>query len=615
MCGIAGYFGEGNRKTLENMVRTLIYRGPDDEGFYHKENVGLGMRRLSIIDLISGKQPIYNEDKSVVVIFNGEIYNFQELKKNLISKGHQFYTNSDTEVIIHQYEEEGEDCFKKFNGMFAIAIWDDKKKKLILARDRYGQKPLYWSKIDNTLIFASELKSILAHPLIKKKLNHLAVYQYFSFDYTPQPFTIFENIYKLENGSFLVFENNQVNVEKFYEFKVDEKKIDFKSALTKMEELLEDSVKKRLIADVPLGIFLSGGIDSSAIAYFAKKQKKNIETFSIGFSEKTFDETRYAKQAAGLLKTKNYYKEFKPKDLIEIIPEIIKKLDEPFGDPSILPTYLLSKFTREKVKVALSGDGGDELLMGYPNHQVQKLVYLFKFHNLKFMGNYAGILEKLLPVSNKNLTLSYKAKRYGHSLSFPALYRDFLNIGGYLEEIEKLFKFKIKPEELFSFADDFLENYRGKSYLEKVNLLFLKYYLEDDILFKADRASMYNSLEVRAPFLDFRLADFINSLPLNYKLRGSETKYIFKKLMEDKLSKNIVYRKKKGFGVPLTAWLKKDLKDYMLKVLSQKEIEKFGLISYKNVEKLIEDHIKNKRDNRKILWNLIIFQNWCKNYL
>lgn len=615
MCGIAGYFGEGNKTILEKMVKTLIHRGPDDEGFYLKENVSLGMRRLSIIDLTTGKQPIYNEDKSMVVVFNGEIYNFQELKKELISKGHQFYTNSDAEVIVHQYEEEREDCFKKFNGMFAIAIWDNKKKNLILARDRYGQKPLYWSKVDNTLIFASELKSILAHPLIKKKLNHLAVYQYFSFDYIPQPFTIFENIYKLENGAFLVFKDNEVNIEKFYEFKVDQKKIDFKSALTKMEELLEDSVRKRLIADVPLGIFLSGGIDSSAITYFAKKQKKNIKTFSIGFSEKTFDETRYAKQVADLLKTEHYHREFKPKDLLGIVPEVIDKLDEPFGDPSILPTYLLSKFTREKVKVSLSGDGGDELLMGYPNHPVQKMLYLLNFHRPKFKSNYAEILERLLPVSDENLTFFYKVKRYSHSLAFSALYRDFLNIGGYLKEIEKLFKFKVESKELFNFADSFLKDYQDKTYLEKINLLFLKYYLEDNILFKADRAGMYNSLEIRAPFLDYRLADFINSLPLNYKLRGMETKYIFKKLMEDKLPKNIVYRKKKGFGVPLTKWLKKELKDYMLKILNKKEVDKFGLINYKNVEKLIEDHVKNKRDNRKILWNLIIFQNWCKKYL
>ncbi len=365
MCGIAGYFGEGDKEILEKMIDLINYRGTDDKGFYINSQIGLGHRRLSIIDLKGGHQPISSEDERIQVIYNGEIYNYEELKEELIKFGHKFKTNSDSEVIVHSYEEWGCDCFSKFNGMFSIAIWDNNQKKIILARDRYGKKPLYWTRINDTLIFASELKSILAHTLIKRKLNHLAIYQYFSFDYVPQPFTIFEDIYKLENGSILVFENNQISISKFYEIKVDKEKIDFKSALNNLNELLEDSVKKRLLADVPLGIFLSGGIDSSTIAYFAKKQKKDIETFSIGFSEKSFDETRYAKQAAELLKTKHHHKEFQPKDLLEIIPEVIEKLDEPFGDPSILPTYLLSKFTREKVKVALGGDGGDELLMGY----------------------------------------------------------------------------------------------------------------------------------------------------------------------------------------------------------------------------------------------------------
>ena len=615
MCGIAGYIGQGDQKILKKMTDLIKYRGPDDEGFYTEKEVGLGMRRLSIIDLVGGKQPIYNEDKSIVVIFNGEIYNFQDLRKDLIVKGHRFYTKSDTEAIVHQYEEKGESCFKDLNGMFAIAIWDTRKRRLILARDRYGEKPLYWSLKDKTLIFASELKSILAHPLIRKDLNHLAVYQYFSFDYIPQPFTIFEGIYKLENGSFLVFERDRVGLEKFYDLEIGESNTDFKFALKNLEELLEDSVKKRLIADVPLGIFLSGGIDSSAITYFAKKQKKDIETFSIGFSEKTFDESGYAKQVADLLKTQHHHREFSPGDLLGVIPEIIEKLDEPFGDPSILPTYLLSKFAREKVKVALGGDGGDELLMGYPNHQIQKIVHLLKFPKLRFKFNYAKFLERLLPVSNKNLTFSYKIKRYAHSLAFPALYRDFLNIGGYFNKIKSLFRFEVEPEQLFVFAENFLADYGERGYLEKINLLFLKYYLEDDILFKADRASMYNSLEMRAPFLDFRLADFINSLPLEYKLHGLTTKYILKELMKDKLPKNIVYRKKKGFGVPLTAWLKKDLRDYTAKVLNQKEMDKFGLIDYSFVKNVIEEHLDNNRDNRKILWNLIIFQNWCKNYL
>jgi asparagine synthase (glutamine-hydrolysing) len=616
MCGLAGYFGQGNREILEKMTRALKYRGPDDEGFFISDQIGLGHRRLSIIDLSQkGRQPLSNEDKTIYLIFNGEIYNFQNLKKDLIERGHKFESQTDSEVIVHQYEEDGVDCFKKFNGMFAIAIWDSQQQKLILARDRYGQKPLYWSQVNDTLVFTSELKAILLHPLIKKELNHLAVYQYFSFDYVPQPLTIFKNIHKLENSTFLVFQNNQIKINNYYQIRIEPEEIDFHSALMGLEKLLKDAIQKRLIADVPLGIFLSGGIDSSTIAYFAKEQKKEIKTFSIGFSESSFDESFYAQQVAKLLKTEHYHREFKPEDLLAIIPEVIDNLDEPFGDPSILPTYLLSKFTRERVKVALGGDGGDELLMGYPNHQVQKLVSLLKLYQLRLRGNYGKILERLLPVSDRNLTFSYKAKRYGHSLAFSGLYRDFLNIGSYFSDIDKLFKFEIKPEELFGFVNSFLKDYQDKNYLDQVSLLFLKYYLEDDILFKVDRASMYNSLEVRAPFLDFQLADFVNSLPLNYKLRGLKTKYILKKLMEGRLPKKIVYRKKKGFGVPLTAWLRKDLKKYMLENLDRSEIDKLGLINYQTVAKLIKDHLGKKADNRKVIWNLIIFQHWARNHL
>ncbi len=600
---------------MKIMTESLAYRGPDDRGYFLDKNIGLGHRRLSIIDLSEkGRQPISNGDETIKVVFNGEIYNFQELKKDLIRKGHHFKSQTDSEVIAHQYEEDDIDCFKKFNGMFAMAIWDSNQEKLILSRDRYGQKPLYWTFVDKTLIFASEIKSILLHPLVKKELNSLALYQYFSFDYVPQPLTVFKGIYKLPNGSFLVFKNGQVNLGNYYQIKLENDRLDFPPAVKKLGKLLEDSVKKRLIADVPIGVFLSGGIDSSAIAYFARKNKRDIKTFSIGFDEPSFDESDYAKQVARFLKTKHFRQKFSANDLLRAIPEITEKLDEPFGDPSILPTFLLSKFTVEKVKVALGGDGGDELLMGYPNHQVQKFAFLTGLSDLEFK-RIPGLLEKLLPVSDKNLTFSYKAKRYGHSLIFPGLYRDLLNIGGYITGIENLFKFRVQTKELFEFAEEFLNDYQNKKYLEKVNLLLLKYYLQDDILFKVDRASMYNSLEIRAPLLDYRLADFVNSLPLNYKLRGLKTKYILKELMRDKLPENIVSRKKKGFSVPLSAWLKKDLKNYMIENLNKSEINKIGLLDYDFIEKKIKEHLGNKRDNRKILWNLIVFQNWSKRYL
>ncbi|MBU1255903.1 asparagine synthase (glutamine-hydrolyzing), partial [Patescibacteria group bacterium] len=327
MCGLAGYVGKGDKGILEKMTRSLKYRGPNDEGFFIQDGIGLGHQRLSIIDLSDrGRQPISNEDGTIKVVFNGEIYNFQELRKELIYKGHKFKSQTDSEVIVHQYEENGVDCFKKFNGMFAIAVWDSHQKKLILARDRYGQKPLYWTLINHILIFASEIKSILLHPLVKKELNHLAVYQYFSFDYVPQPQTIFKNIYKLTNGSFLVFENNQVSLNEYYKIEISEEKIDFQSSVENLGKLLENSVRKRLIADVPIGVFLSGGIDSSTIAYFAKKYKQDIKTFSIGFDEPSFDESSYAQQMAKYLKTEHYHQKFNSKDLLNIITSSIEPL-------------------------------------------------------------------------------------------------------------------------------------------------------------------------------------------------------------------------------------------------------------------------------------------------
>lgn len=617
MCGIAGYVGLGDERSLSAMIGSIGYRGPDDRGLFIKDNVGLAQTRLSIIDLSSaGHQPMSNLQEKVWLVFNGEIYNFQELRAELIKTGkYKFRSQTDTEVIIYLYEEFGETFLEKLNGMFAIALYDFSVKKLLLARDRVGKKPLYWSKINDTIVFGSEMKSLLAHPAIKKEINNLSVYQYFSFDYVPQPNTIFKNINKLENGNYLVFDGENVFIKKYYTFKVEKKELDFDTSLKTMEDLLSDAVRKRLVADVPVGVFLSGGLDSSTVAYFAKQHKKDIATISIGFNESTFDESVHAREVAEFLQTEHYHKNFSSSTLLEILPEVLTKLDEPFGDASLVPTFALSKFAREKVTVALGGDGGDEVFMGYPNHQVQKIAFFTGLAKLTMKGNYANILERILPVTEKNLTFFYKATRYAHSLAVPGIYRDFLNIGGHVKGMERMFAFETAPDQLFNFANDFLADFKDIGYLEKINLLFLKYYLEDDILFKVDRASMYNALEVRAPILDYRIMDFANSLPLDYKLHGLEGKYLLKKIMETKLPKHIVYRKKKGFGIPLAAWLKKDLKPFVLQILSVEKINRYGLLKHAEIDKLLSEHLSGRGDNHKIIWNLIVFQKWCENYL
>ena len=621
MCGIAGFIGQGDKQILSEMTDSIRHRGPDEEGFFVLGNVNLGMRRLSIIDLAGGKQPIFNEDGQIAVIFNGEIYNFLELKEELVKKGHQFKTKSDTEVIAHLYEEEGEQLFKKLNGMFAVALWDNKKKKLVLARDRFGKKPLYYCTFGQTFIFGSELKAVLTHPIVKKELDLEALNYYLTYEYVPTPKTIFKNIFKLEPASWLTFKDGVLKKGEFYRVTfgaVDCKNWDCSEDgfLNEFDKRLSHAVSSRLISDVPLGIFLSGGLDSGAIAYYAQKaSSQKINTFSIGFSDPSFDESAYARIVSRHLNTEHHEHILEAKELFNLVPKITDLLDEPLADASIVPAYLLSKFTKEKVTVALSGDGGDELLMGYPTFQAHQLAHYY----LKIPR---GIREKFLkqiigrlPVSFGNISLDYRLKRFILGLEYKPEHRDLIWIGSFTDkEKKKLFR----PEILQSLSNvnefDILDRYeqevKGRPFLEKAVYLYLKTYLLDDILVKTDRASMFASLEVRAPFLDYQLVDFINSIPIDLKLKGFTTKYILKKLMADKLPLDIVNRKKKGFGVPVARWLRGELRPLLLEVLSRENIEKYGIFNYAYVKQLIDEHLSDRRDNRKLLWTVMIFQMW-----
>ena len=618
MCGVAGFTGKGNRQVLEKMIATLKHRGPDNLGFYECEGVSMAHSRLSILDMsLAGHQPMKCDQGDVFLSYNGEIYNFPQLKTELKEKGYKFLSGTDTEVIIYLYKEYGEKCFKMLNGMFAIALYDKRNRKIVLARDRMGEKPLYWSFKNGALVFASEIGAILAHPAISRDLDVLAVYQFFAFDYVPQPKTVFKDVAKLENGQMLVLENGRIRLEKFYELKIKEgAKISEGKAAEELAALLEDSVKTRLVSDAPLGVFLSGGIDSSAVVYFAKKHKPDLKTFSIGFKEKTFDESDYIKLAVKAIGSNHYHKEFGPKEMTDSLPEIFAKLDEPFGDPSLLPTFLLAKFARGQVTVALGGDGGDELFMGYPNYKLQKFIQMTGLRKIKINDFFAKLLLKFFPASSENMAFSFVAQRAVMSGRFPAHLRDFAAVGGYHRLLKELFTFGKETErELFYFANNFLKDYKDLDHLGKVALLFQKYYLSDNILFKADRASMYSSLEERSPFLDCRLVDFANSLPHSLKLKGFNSKHILKKAMEGKLPSAIIHRKKKGFGIPLSAWLKNELKDFMLETLNEKNIKEIGFINNSIVRRLINDHLSGKMDNKKILWNLIVFTHWFKNNL
>lgn len=623
MCGITGFVGQGNKDILKKMADSLYHRGPDDEGFFIEHGVGFGFRRLSIIDLTSGNQPILNEDKTIAVIFNGEIYNYLILKEDLLKNGHIFNSKTDTEVIVHLYEEVGEKVFEKLNGMFAIAIWDKRKKKLILGRDRMGKKPLYYSVFENTFIFGSELKSLLCHPKVKKEIDWTSFYKYLCYEYVPTPHSIFKNIYKLPPGHYMVYKNGFCTIKQYWDLGFHSqytiRNSQSKNYINELDRLLDEAVRIRLMSDVPLGVFLSGGIDSSTIAYYAQKNSQHtINTFSIAFEDKSFDESLYAKEVARYLGTKHHETRFTQKELLDRIPQLATLIDEPFADASIIPTYLLSQYTKQHVTVSLGGDGGDELLMGYPTFQAEKIFQILK----KFPRFITGFFEKcvhMLPVSFKNISFDFKLKKFFSALNYPDSFRHQIWLGSfYPEYINTILKPEIlhliKPKSCFEDIEQLLSTHTGNSFFEQINYLYCKHYLQDDILVKVDRASMYASLEVRAPFLDFHVVDFLTQLPAELKLRGFTTKYILKKLMENKLPHNIIYRPKKGFGIPLAKWINNELKNFTLEILSEENIKKQGIFEYNIIKKILNEHFSKKKDNRKYIWTLMAWQMWYEKY-
>ncbi len=621
MCGIAGFVGSGNQEILEKMTNILRHRGPDDVGFFIEGNVGFGHRRLSIIDLQTGRQPIFSEDKSVAVIFNGEIYNFLELKKELETKGHRFSTNTDTEVIVHLYEEVGEKVFERLNGMFAIALYDKKSNKLLLARDRLGEKPLHYALFNDTFIFGSEIKTILQHPAAKREIDFFSLNKYLVYEYVPCPATIFKNIYKLPAGQYLVFQKGKIEIKTYWDISFNKyEELSEPEYLDELDKRLEESVRKRLVSDVPLGVFLSGGLDSTTVSYYAQKASMNpIKTFCIGFDDPSFDESNYASKAAKFLKTDHYQKILTPNDLLNLIPHISEMLDEPLADASIIPTYLLSKFTREKVTVALGGDGGDELFAGYPTFQSYKLAKLYQKIPNFFRLPINSVINHL-PTSFDNISFDFMLKRFILGQEFSPEIRNQIWLSSFLPaEVSHVFspesQNEISKTDAFSDISAYLKKMGSQSEENRLIYLYLKQYLQDDILVKVDRAAMFASLEVRAPFLNHTFVDFVNSIPFRYKLKGWTTKYLLKKIMADKLPKEIVNRRKKGFGIPVAKWIRGELKDFVLDILSEDQIKKGGLFNYRYVNFLLQEHFSGKTDNRKKIWTLLMFQLWQQKWL
>lgn len=624
MCGICGIVGRDrvDRNALLRMTGVLHHRGPDDDGFYVREYesglaIGLGFRRLSIIDLESGSQPIGNEDGSVQLVLNGEIYNFRELRKELESRGHRFSTNADTEVIVHLYEDDGVRCVERLNGMFAFALWDDSRRELVLARDRFGKKPLYYADLGDSLLFGSELKALREHPRCPGGLDFESLSQYLALEYVPTPHSIFEGIEKLPGGHLLRWKDGRSSVERYWDlsFGGDDATRSDDNYAEELRHRLREAVRRRLVSDVPLGAFLSGGIDSSSVVAMmaAELPAGALKTFSIGFTEPTFDEAAYARRVAAHFGTDHHEEVFTSDVMLDLLPMVADFLDEPFADVSILPTYLLSRFTRESVTVALGGDGADELLAGYPTFPADRVAGFYRMPRVLHEHVVLALADRL-PVSTDNFSFDFKVKRFLRAANEPPETRHPKWLGAFAPDEQEALLTQ-SPEDPFEQPRRAFVEAPTTDALERLIYSYTKTYLQDDILVKVDRASMASSLEVRAPFLDVDLVEFLGRVPPRLKLRRFETKHLLKRAMEDVLPPGITTRAKKGFGIPVSKWLKGELREPLQDELSSERLARQGIFEPAAVQRLIQEHLAGRRDHRKQLWTLFVFQLWHRRWI
>lgn len=625
MCGICGIYNFNGRpvdgELLRRMNNTMVHRGPDNEGYHLDDRIGLGHRRLSIIDLNTGHQPIFNEDKTKVIVFNGEIYNFKDLRGKLENKGHRFKTKTDTEVILHGYEEWGTECVERLRGMFAFAIWDSKQQTLFLARDRLGIKPLYYFCKNSKLIFASELKAILEDRSVQKDLDFEALSDYLSFGYIPAPKTIFKSIRKLPPGHILIQSPEGVNTEKYWDLQfqpgshnsVDE-------YCNRIIETLEESIRLRLISDVPLGAFLSGGIDSSVVvAIMSHLIQKPVITNSVGFSRREFCELEYAQITSRLFGT-NHHEFVVDPDAVDVVNKLSWHFDEPFADSSAIPTYYVSKMTRQNVTVALSGDGGDENFTGYRRYYFDRLENRIRaILPDPLRRNVIGLLASIYPKADW-LPQLFRAKTLLTNVSQDPVYGYFNSMSYFLPGMkDRILSHDVKNNlHDYDSIEVFRKHYEkcdSNDPLTRTQYVDFKTYLVDDILTKVDRASMANSLEVRVPILDHEFVELVAQIPSQLKLNGKTSKYIFKKAASRLLPNEILNRKKMGFSIPAGEWLKKELYPLLHDTILSKTFNERSLFDTKYVHWLWKQHVSEMRDFTQPLWALLSFELWARRFL
>ena len=622
MCGIAGVVSATRESDItealvHHMCEQIVYRGPDDEGIHVADGAGLGMRRLSIIDLSGGHQPVFNEDRSAWIVYNGEVYNFPELRPELEKRGHRFYTKTDTEVIIHLYEEMGADCVQKLRGMFALAIYDKKKRKLVLARDRVGKKPLHYALVKDKLYFASEIKSILSVAPELAEINAQGLLDYLYYGYVPDPLTAFTGIQKLPAGHWLEFENGKIQIRQYWDlpgYNTHVPKSE-EECLEELEHRLLEATRIRLISDVPLGAFLSGGIDSSTVvALMARASSGPVKTFSIGFTKDDFNEAKYARMVARKFGTDHHEMILEP-NVVETVEQLTTSLEEPFGDSSMLPTYYVSQMARKHVTVALSGDGGDEIFAGYDRYRIHSNRRFFEYIPEWARRFYRDRLFPLTPPLMKGRKFSYNVtlpwrERYVDGLSFvPAFERDAPLLS---DDFRRVLRRSDDPQNVLL---RYFANAPARDPVSELLYVDTKTYMVGDILTKVDRMSMLNSLEVRVPMLDHQFMEWVTGLPPEWKLRGSTQKYILRKLAERiGVPLEALNRPKQGFALPLVHWMRHELKDVLMILLEPRSLQR-GYFEADGIRLLMNDHLQRGRDVTARIWRLLMFELWHRNFL
>lgn len=607
MCGVCGFAGAGTEQDLAAMTARLARRGPDGEGtcFDAKRRVFLGHRRLSIIDLEGGAQPMATLDDRLCVTYNGEIYNHLELRRELEGLGHVFATDhSDTEVLLHGYRQWGEALPERLNGMWAFALLDKDKNRLFLSRDRFGKKPLFYTRQNGAFAFASELSSLAAHGAVRREVSRKSLLKYYAYGFIPAPNSLYENVFKLPGGHNLTVDLGDLSsrLARYWSFCIEPT-----SAIPKnpeeewgerLREILENAVRRRLMSDAPLGVFLSGGIDSASVTAYAAKHQSGIETFSIGFDHASFDETVYARLAAKRYGTRHFESILTTRAMLELLPELAERLDEPMGDPSLIPTSLLCRETRKRVTVALGGDGADELFAGYDPFRALRAAEIYSKICPKPVHKAIRLLAARLPVAHSYMHRSFKANRFLRGLGRERQLWNPVWLGP-LEpaELAEFFQAPVDLDEVYAEAVAAYEECPSENMVDKTLEFYTRLYLQDQILVKADRAGMMHSLEVRAPYLDVEMAEFARSIPHEYKFRNGRTKYILKKALEQVLPREIIYRPKKGFGMPIGRWLADG-------AVAPGPARPFEKANEAFVAEKLAAHREGRSDERLFLWNL-----------